>query len=32
MKNAWAKGRCQLYQAKRREIASKERFKINEIN
>ena len=30
-KNAWAKGRCLLYQAKRREIASKGRFKINSL-
>ena len=32
MKNAWVKGRCLLYQAKRREIASKGRFKINKLN
>ena len=32
MKNASVKGRCLLYQAKRREIASKGRFKIHKIN
>ena len=32
MKNAWVKERCLLYQAKRREIASKRRFKISKIN
>ena len=32
MKNALVKGRCLLYQAKRREIASKGRFKRNKIN
>ena len=31
-KNAWVKGRCLLYQAKRRELASKGRFKLNKIN
>ena len=31
MKNAWVKGRCLLYQAKRRETASKGRFEIHEI-
>ena len=30
-KNAWVKGRCLLYQAKTREIASKGRLKINSI-
>ena len=32
MRNAWVKGRCLLYQAKRREIASKGRFGIHKIN
>ena len=32
MKNAWVTGRCLLYQAKRREITSKGRFKKNKIN
>ena len=31
MKNAWVKERCLLYQAKRRQTASKGRFEIHEI-
>ena len=31
LKNAWVKGRCLLYQAKRRETASKGRFEIHKI-
>ena len=32
MKNVWVKGRCLLYQAKRREIAYKGQFEIHKIN
>ena len=32
MKNVWVKGRCLLYQAKRREIASKGRYEIQKTN